>query len=409
MKTLRSLLLFFTSVLAAIAAAPWAAGPIRVHAGGQYFQQADGAPFFWLGDTAWLLTQKLNREEVKTYFENRRAKGFNVVQCCVVQFPTDKSFNGSPALIGENITKLKYHARPFAIRSRAIRLLGSRRLRHRHRRGQRDLRRDRASLEPHGAPHAAHGRAGRTVYRRQVAAALPEPPQRHLAQRRLRPRPRERRRLAGHRRDAQTPRPAAPRLLSSFRPHGDLRVVQGCRVAQLPHVHLRPPSLRSGYRGTQIRRRQLALRARSPRRRPQATRARRRTGLRKHPARPAQTRGALLDRRRLAPLRLVVGLRRRGRPCLRRKLRPSGLHRHRSKRPASGAKGFITERLETDGARADAARQANFILLSRPFFGRVNDQSLVAGDEGEKYQRILVTRGKGWTSPPTTTPAATSP
>jgi hypothetical protein len=37
----------------------------------------------------------------------------------------------------------------------------------------------------------------------------------------------------------------------------------------------------------------------------------------------------------------------------------------------------------------------NFIL-SRPVTGRVNDQSLVAGDEGEKYQRILVTRGPGW-------------
>ena len=63
----RSLLLLFASVLTAAAAAPWAAGPIRVHAGGQYLQQADGAPFFWLGDTAWLLPQKLNREEVKTY------------------------------------------------------------------------------------------------------------------------------------------------------------------------------------------------------------------------------------------------------------------------------------------------------------------------------------------------------
>lgn len=73
---------------------------------GRLFEHADGTPFFWLADTAWLITQKLNREEVKTYFEDRRAKGFNVVQCCVVQFPHDKSFNGSPALVGNDISRL---------------------------------------------------------------------------------------------------------------------------------------------------------------------------------------------------------------------------------------------------------------------------------------------------------------
>jgi hypothetical protein len=36
------------------------------------------------------------------------------------------------------------------------------------------------------------------------------------------------------------------------------------------------------------------------------------------------------------------------------------------------------------------------LLLSRPFFERVADQSLVAGDEGEKHDRVLVTRGDGF-------------
>lgn len=49
------------------------------------------------------------------------------------------------------------------------------------------------------------------------------------------------------------------------------------------------------------------------------------------------------------------------------------------------------QRLETDGARA--MTHLKTLMLSRPFFDRVNDQSLIAGDEGERYERILVTRG----------------
>ena len=36
------------------------------------------------------------------------------------------------------------------------------------------------------------------------------------------------------------------------------------------------------------------------------------------------------------------------------------------------------------------------LILSRPYFERVNDQSIVAKDEGEKYDRILLTRGKDY-------------
>jgi hypothetical protein len=36
------------------------------------------------------------------------------------------------------------------------------------------------------------------------------------------------------------------------------------------------------------------------------------------------------------------------------------------------------------------------LILSRPYFERVNDQSVVAGDEGEKYNRILVSKGKDY-------------
>jgi len=53
----------------------------------RFFQTGDEAPFFWLGDTAWLLFERLNRAESKRYLEDRRTKGFNVVQAMVLQGP----------------------------------------------------------------------------------------------------------------------------------------------------------------------------------------------------------------------------------------------------------------------------------------------------------------------------------
>ncbi|MDD2381652.1 MAG: glycoside hydrolase family 140 protein, partial [Mariniphaga sp.] len=40
----------------------------------------DGTPFFYLGDTAWELFHRLNKEETGKYFENRRERGFTVIQ-----------------------------------------------------------------------------------------------------------------------------------------------------------------------------------------------------------------------------------------------------------------------------------------------------------------------------------------
>ena len=40
----------------------------------------DGAPFFWLGDTAWELFHKLNREDALIYLKKRAEQKFNVIQ-----------------------------------------------------------------------------------------------------------------------------------------------------------------------------------------------------------------------------------------------------------------------------------------------------------------------------------------
>jgi hypothetical protein len=58
----------------------WSHGRLRPTPDGHYLQYADGTPFFWLGDTGWELFHRLTLEEIKTYLDDRAAKGFTVIQ-----------------------------------------------------------------------------------------------------------------------------------------------------------------------------------------------------------------------------------------------------------------------------------------------------------------------------------------
>ena len=51
---------------------------------GRFLVFADGRPFFYLGDTAWELFHRLNREEATRYLEDRAAKGFTVIQAVAI-------------------------------------------------------------------------------------------------------------------------------------------------------------------------------------------------------------------------------------------------------------------------------------------------------------------------------------
>jgi hypothetical protein len=70
-----------------VSAAPLNAQPlqkIRIADNHRYFVQADGTPFFWLGDTAWSIFNQASQEQVDQYLADRAEKGFNVVQGCIV-------------------------------------------------------------------------------------------------------------------------------------------------------------------------------------------------------------------------------------------------------------------------------------------------------------------------------------
>lgn len=58
---------------------------LRVSANGRFFEDQNGTPFFYLGDTAWRLFKQLDHKEVERYFRNRVEKGFTVIQAYVLR------------------------------------------------------------------------------------------------------------------------------------------------------------------------------------------------------------------------------------------------------------------------------------------------------------------------------------
>ena len=90
-------------------------GPIKVSENKRYLVHEDGTPFFYLGDTAWELFHRLNREEADQYLENRAAKGFSVIQAVALAeldgLNTPNTYGHKP-LINDDPTKPKVKAGP---------------------------------------------------------------------------------------------------------------------------------------------------------------------------------------------------------------------------------------------------------------------------------------------------------
>ena len=83
-KLLSIILFLFLSLPLRAVEKPWSHGRLQVADNGLYLQHEDGMPFFWLGDTGWLLPQRLDRDEAQHYLEQSAREGFNVVQIQVI-------------------------------------------------------------------------------------------------------------------------------------------------------------------------------------------------------------------------------------------------------------------------------------------------------------------------------------
>jgi len=82
---------------------------IQVSPDGHYLVTAAGEPFFWLGDTAWELFHRLNRQEAETYFDLRSRQGFNVIQAVIlaeIDGLHTPNATGHVPLLGDDPTRL---------------------------------------------------------------------------------------------------------------------------------------------------------------------------------------------------------------------------------------------------------------------------------------------------------------
>src|SRR5215216_4273947 len=57
---------------------------LKVSENRRFLVREDGSPFFYLGDTAWELFHRLNRDEADEYLRDRAARGFTVIQAVVL-------------------------------------------------------------------------------------------------------------------------------------------------------------------------------------------------------------------------------------------------------------------------------------------------------------------------------------
>ena len=63
---------------------PWKNGSLRVSDNSRFLQHKNGQPFFWMGETGWLMPQRLTREEIGFYIQKCSEEKYNVIQIQVL-------------------------------------------------------------------------------------------------------------------------------------------------------------------------------------------------------------------------------------------------------------------------------------------------------------------------------------
>lgn len=95
-----------SALLCSAAEKPWKHGALKVSANQKYLLHEDGTPFFWLGDTGWLLPQRLDRDEAEYYLRRTADAGYNVVQIQVINgVPSFNRYGAQSHPAGWDMTK----------------------------------------------------------------------------------------------------------------------------------------------------------------------------------------------------------------------------------------------------------------------------------------------------------------
>ncbi len=75
----------------------WDNGRLKVSDNQRFLQFENGKPFFWLGETAWLMPERLNRDEVAFYFKCCNEAGYNLAQVQVLNDVPSYNAYGVPS------------------------------------------------------------------------------------------------------------------------------------------------------------------------------------------------------------------------------------------------------------------------------------------------------------------------
>jgi hypothetical protein len=394
MKYLITALLFIAVTGGAVlAASPWDNGPLRVSENGRYLRHENGQPFFWQGDTAWLLINRLDREQAAQYFENRRDKGFNVVQCIFVQYIKHQNAYGDAPYIDGDLTKPATtpgkdpaDAAQYDYWDHADYM---------------------ADLAAKNGIYLALAPAWRDLITidkalsAENAAAFAT----HLAER-FKHRPNIIWVNGGSARGNTTPeiwqaigtalKQTAPNHLVTFHPFGRMQSSEWFADAAWLDLHMFSSGHRNyaqddsakGY-GEDNWRYVLADLSRKPLK-PTLDGEPSYENLPQGLHDPMQPYWDAADVRRYAYWSVFAGA--AGHVYGENSVRQ--VHLQGVNKAESGAKHSFFEALDMPGAFH--LQHLRRLVLSRPYFERVNDQTVVAGDEGERHDRILVSRGAGY-------------
>jgi alpha-L-rhamnosidase len=77
---------------------PWDNGKLKVSDNRRFLQHENGKPFFWLGETAWLLPSRSKQDEADYLIAETAKNEFNVIQISVLHELPDTNKYGHPAL-----------------------------------------------------------------------------------------------------------------------------------------------------------------------------------------------------------------------------------------------------------------------------------------------------------------------
>lgn len=82
-------------------------GPLTLSSNRRYLVHSDGAPFFWLADTAWNGVLKAQPQDWQKYLSTRKSQGFTAVQFVSTEWRAfDKDSHGETAVTGKTDVRI---------------------------------------------------------------------------------------------------------------------------------------------------------------------------------------------------------------------------------------------------------------------------------------------------------------